>query len=101
MPVRPKPVATSSQMRKHAVLVAQLAHRAQVAVGVDQHPGRALHERLDDHRGDPVAVLREQRARMSPASPGSACQVSNSSGRYSEWKSSIPPTDTEPIVSPW
>ena len=40
-------------------------------------------------------------ARIDSASPGSACQVSNSSGLYCEWKSSIPPTDTEPSVSPW
>jgi hypothetical protein len=38
---------------------------------------------------------------MSAASPGSAFSVSNRSGSYSEWKRSIPPTETEPIVSPW
>ena len=38
---------------------------------------------------------------MSAASPGSAFSVSNRSGWYIEWKRSIPPTDTEPIVSPW
>ena len=38
---------------------------------------------------------------MSATSPGSAFSVSNSSGSYSEWNRSMPPTDTEPIVSPW
>jgi hypothetical protein len=35
---------------QHTVAIAQLAHRAQVAGRVGEHPGRALHERLDDHR---------------------------------------------------
>ena len=64
-----------------AELVAQLADGAQVAVGVDVDAGRALHERLDDDRRDAVAVLVEQRAHVASASPGSACHVSNSSGR--------------------
>ena len=38
---------------------------------------------------------------MCPTSPGSACQASNSSGPKQAWKRSIPPTETEPIVSPW
>jgi hypothetical protein len=41
------------------VAPAQLAHRPQVARRVHDHPGRALHERLHDDRGDPVAVLFE------------------------------------------
>ena len=79
--MRPKPVATSSQIEQHAVAVAQLAHGAQVAVRVHEHPGRALHERLDDHRGDLAAVLGEQPRpcrRRRRARPRSA---SNSSGR--------------------
>ena len=46
--------------QQHAELVAQLAHRPQVALRVHEHPGRALDERLDDHRGDPLAVRLEQ-----------------------------------------
>ena len=79
-PVRPKPVATSSRIEQHVVAVAQLAHPAQVALRVHQHPGRALHERLHDHGGDLAVVLRQQRS-MRDASPGSAWSVSNSSGR--------------------
>ena len=64
VPVRPKPIATSSQIEQHAVLVAQLAHRAQVAVRVHEHPRRALHERLDDDRRDALAVRLEQPAHV-------------------------------------
>ena len=75
MPVRPKPVATSSQIRNTPCSVAQLAHRAQVAVGLHEDARRALHQRLHDHRGDLVAVLVEQRVagrRRRPARPASA-----------------------------
>ena len=34
-------------------------------------------------------------------SPGAVRIPSNSSGRKSVWKRSMPPTETEPIVSPW
>ena len=36
--------------------VAELAHRAQVAGRLDEDPGRALDQRLDDHRRDLLAV---------------------------------------------
>ena len=49
--------------QQHAVVVAELAHRAQVAGRVDQHPGGALHQRLDDHRGDLLFVRRRGPAR--------------------------------------
>jgi hypothetical protein len=42
------------------VAVAQVAHPAQVALGVHQHPRGALHERLHDHRGDLALVVRQQ-----------------------------------------
>ena len=42
--------------QQHAEAVAQLARSAQVARGVDQHPGCALDQRLDDHRGDLLLV---------------------------------------------
>ena len=45
---------------QHAVLVAQFADSAQVAVRLHEHAGGALHERLDDHRGDRLAVFGEQ-----------------------------------------
>ena len=69
VPVRPKPVATSSQISSTPWRVAELADRAQVAGRLDQDPGRALDQRLDDHRRDLVAVGGEQRARASAASP--------------------------------
>ena len=42
------------------VPVAQRAHVAQVALGVDDDARRALHQRLHDHRRDLVRVLRQQ-----------------------------------------
>ena len=71
MPVRPKPVATSSQMRNSAELVAQLAHGAQVAVGVHVDAGRALDERLDDDRRAALGVLGRAARACASASPGS------------------------------
>ncbi len=47
--------------QQHAVLVAQLAHGAQVAVGVREDARGALHERLDDDRRDVPGVLAQQR----------------------------------------
>ena len=38
---------------------------------------------------------------MCSMSPGRARWDSNSSGPKAEWKRSIPPTETDPIVSPW
>ena len=38
---------------------------------------------------------------MSAVSPGSAMCASNSSGRNRVWKRSMPPTETDPSVSPW
>ena len=87
--------------QEHVVLVAEMADVAQVAVGSDEDARGALDERLDDHRGDAVAVLARARARgrrRRPSRPGSS---SNSSGRYMLWNISMPPTETEPIVSPW
>jgi hypothetical protein len=43
--------------QQHVVAVAQLAHRAQVALGVHDHASRPLHERLHDHRGHLARVL--------------------------------------------
>ena len=38
---------------------------------------------------------------MSSMSPGFARCDSKRSGSKVPWKSGIPPTETEPIVSPW
>ena len=45
---------------QRAVAVAQLADRAQVALGVHDHPGRALDQRLHDHGRDLAGVRLEQ-----------------------------------------
>ena len=57
MPVRPKPTATSSAIRSTSYLRRQLAHAAQIARRMHDHAGGALHQRLDDHRGDSLVVL--------------------------------------------
>ena len=82
MPVRPKPVATSSQIRSTSCVAAGGAE-AREAVGIGElHARRALHERLDDrprrarsacaatiaHRG--VEAARGRRS-AAPATPGS------------------------------
>ena len=66
--------------QEHAVAVAELADRAQVARRVNEHPGRALDERLHDHGRDLAAVLSQQARSISATSPGSAFSVSNRSG---------------------
>jgi hypothetical protein len=52
VPVRPKPVATSSQIKS-------VPKRPQVAGRLDADPRRALHQRLDDHGGDLLAMALE------------------------------------------
>ena len=71
-PVRPKPVATSSSDQQDVVAVAQLAHAAQVALRVHEHPGGALHERLHDHRRHLARVVARAARSMAARSPGSA-----------------------------
>ena len=87
--------------QQHAVPVAQRrARRAGSPRGARGCPPRpAPAARRSPPR--PRPVLGQQRAPCRSASPGSACSVSNRSGRYVAWKRSIPPTETEPIVSPW
>ena len=48
----------------HLVAVAQLAHRAQVGRVVHRHAGGALHQRLDDERGDRVVPRSRQRLQL-------------------------------------
>ena len=64
-------------------------------------PGGALHQRLDHDRRDLVGPSRSATLSSAAASPAGTRCASNSSGRYIEWNRSIPPTDTEPTVSPW
>ena len=59
VPVRPNPVATSSAIISTSWRRAELAHRAQEAGRLDPDPGRALDERLDDHRADLAPVQLE------------------------------------------
>ncbi len=80
--------------------VAEPADRAQVAGRMGQHPGRALHERLEHDRRDLLLAQGEQAgdvvdvAGLRPV----GLEEERLEGRVEE---GIPPTETEPIVSPW
>ena len=56
VPVRPKPDGDLIGDQVHAVAVAGLAQQLEVDRVVHAHAGRALHQRLDDHRRDLVGV---------------------------------------------
>ena len=76
-PVRPKPVATSSQISSTSWRSHSSRTAAQVARRVHEHPGRALHERLHDHRRHLAARTARAAASMSGgrrARPG-ACRT--------------------------
>ena len=55
--------------------VAQAPHGAQVARRLQQHPGGALHQRLDHDRGDLVRVLREHLVERGHVARGHAVRV--------------------------
>ena len=75
MPVRPKPVATSSQIEKHVVRVAQPAHRPQVARRLEEHARRTLHQRLHHDRGDLVLVLCQHLLQRGRVAGGHAVRI--------------------------
>ncbi len=81
VPVRPKPGRHLVADQQHAVAVAELAHRAQVAGRVDEDARRALDQRLDDHRRDLLLVGGEDARQVGGVAGlgGSGC--SKSSGR--------------------
>ena len=58
-PVRPNPVAISSKINSTSWRVADLPQVGQVPRIVEAHPARALHDGLDDDRGEFVGVLGE------------------------------------------
>ena len=60
VPVRPNPVAISSNTSSTSCVSAQLAQHVQVARVVEAHPARALHHRLDDHGGQLLGVRLDQ-----------------------------------------
>ena len=63
VPVRPKPVATSSQISSTSCAAARGAEpREAVRVG-ELHAGRALHQRFDDHRRELAACALDHRDR--------------------------------------
>ena len=66
--------------QQHAVAVAELAHRAQVARRVDDHPGGALHQRLDDHRGDLLLVHGEDARQVGRVAGLGACGLRRAAG---------------------
>ena len=97
VPVRPKPVATSSQMRSTSCSVHSSRARAQEAGRLHQHAGRALHQRLDDERRRararaPRSIALERRRCVGVH----AAATWKSSGWKISWKSSMPPTLTAP-----
>ena len=105
VPVRPKPVATSSQIKQHVVRAARGAEaREAVAIG-ELHAGRALHRAV---RRSPPRAPSRARATMSHATSkhaGSSNAGARSTGKRSGSKTSAPkpssPTESAPIVSPW
>ncbi len=98
--------------QQHVVLVARLAQHPQVAGGVEAHAARALHHRLDDHRGQLVGVPRDQLAQVSAyagsgssSNPPGGASAKTCSGSTPDHSSCIPPsgshTDIGCQVSPW
>ena len=66
MPVRPNPVATSSQISSTSCVAARRRRARANALGRRElHARGALHERLDDHRGELVARARATIARRA------------------------------------
>ena len=59
VPVRPNPVATSSQISRTPARSQSRRTSRRKPGRLHEDPGGALDERLDDHRRDPVAVLVE------------------------------------------
>ena len=47
--------------QEHVVLVAERAHAPEISGRVEPHAARALHDRLEDHRGELVAMRAQQR----------------------------------------
>ena len=60
VPVRPKPVATSSQTSRTSCAAAGLGEAADVGRVGDAHAGGALDERLDHHGGERGGVLGDE-----------------------------------------
>ena len=69
LPVRPKPVAISSAISSTPCVSQSVAHLLQIVRRVEAHAARALHDGLEDHRRELVAVLSSSasKAAMSAA----------------------------------
>ena len=52
--------------QQHVALVAELAHAPQIVGRVEPHAARALHDRLEDHRGQLAAVVAQQARELAP-----------------------------------
>ena len=63
VPVRPKPVATSSQISSTSCVAARGAEPGEAVRVGELHAGRALHERLDDHGRELARVRVDHRDR--------------------------------------
>ena len=105
VPVRPKPVATSSQISSTSCVAARGAEPRE-AVGIGElHAGRALHERLDDHRRELATRARRPSRPRCRSSRDRRSRGARSTGKRSGSKMSVPkppsPTESAPMVSPW
>ena len=104
VPVRPKPVATSSHDQEHVGAPARGGHRGELGRLVQVHAVGALHQRLEDDRGHPVPVLGEERLEGLDG-PGVPRRGERSTGKRSGSNTSVPkppsPTESPPTVSPW
>ena len=105
VPVRPKPVATSSQISSTSCARHASPRRARPSRIGELHAGRALHERLDDDRRELARVLRRRCAIAASKQSASSNAGARSTGKRSGSKMSVPkppsPSDSAPIVSPW
>ena len=95
VPVRPKPVATSSQISSTSCSRHAAASAARSSGARELHARRALHERLDDHRRELVRVLGDHRGTRSAKQSGSANSGARSTGKRSGSKS----VGAEPAVA--
>jgi hypothetical protein len=101
--VRPKPVATFVADQAARRARGTPAQRGEPRGVGELHPGRTLHQRLDDHRRqlDACSVTISPR---SSKHAGSENAGARSTGKRSGSNRSVPnppsPTDSAPIVSP-
>ena len=104
VPVRPKPVATSSQIKQHAVGPAGLAERPDVRRLRAEHARGPLHQGLDHDGGQLARRGLRWRRRPWPPSRGRRSPGVRSTGKHSGSNTALKtppsPRESEPMVSP-